>query len=129
VNIHIQQCDFEEIKHFSRLARKERSILSHGPHHQWYLATLEGEIVGCSCAWRMGKGQGRIKGTFVSPRSRGLGISKRLNDACLEQLQDDLSITHITAFVTTERNLAWYLKNGFMVQRESDGIAFVKKLL
>lgn len=128
--IKIRECSFAEIKHLSGAARRERSVLSDGPNHVWFMALAShGEIVGCSCAAVLRGAEGRIKGTFVVKDHRGQGISKDLNGACLDFLDNKAQCASVTAFVTTDRNLAWYLKSGFTVQREKDGIAFVKKLL
>lgn len=120
----IRRCAFEEIARFRVPAKRERSEVVDRKGTQWFAAEVENELVGCGAAEVQGK-TGRIRGTFVAPEHRGQGISKLLNHACLQWLRGQ--VPKVTAFVTMERNLAWYVKNGFEVERQHNGIAFVRR--
>lgn len=147
IEFKIEMVPFERVVLFSNAAKKERSIIEDSHHTTWYLASArmrEHEIqpdlsteqvsdsgwapAGCSALMILRGNEGRIKGTYVTPGYRGLGLSKQLNDKCLMAAM----LAHcssVTAFVTVERNLKWYLQNGFRVLSKRGSIAFVKRIL
>jgi len=124
--IKIFKVSYSEICAYANAAKRERSIVSDQTGLTWFGAYDNGVLVGFGGAIAK-KGSGRIKGTYVLPEFRGNGISKYLNAACFNFLVDEKKVCIINAFVTTDRNRAWYLKNGFKEIREKKGIAYMER--
>ena len=123
----IEMVTYETVAPFKAAAAKERSIISNGERTYWFAAFDNGKIVGVNGANVSMTNLGRIKGTYVVPEHRGKGISKKLNQTVFDFLCYECLVSKINAFVTTDRNLAWYTKKGFKVKREKNGIAYVER--
>lgn len=126
--IEIKDINFHLTKPYAAAAHKERSMVDDIKGCKWLGIYQDGVLAGFTCIMKRGS-MARFRATYVRPEFRGKGLSKELNNATLAMAETDPSISSITAFVTTERNLAWYLKNGFKVQTQDDGIAYVRRVL
>lgn len=110
-------------KNFLRIYRANKEQVDISDADLWLAAVIDSGIVGV-VGIKYGMHTDRIKGLFVPPEWRGLGIGTAL----LMHALKDTHAKRVTAFCTRNSE-SIFVKQGFNVAREANkhGISFVKK--
>jgi len=91
------------------------------------------EPVGCSLIFQVGVNQWRLAGAWVAPQFRGCGIWRQMLDLRMQMIvaecagRPDVPVV-VDAFVRPSIKDA-YVRRGFLVIREFQGSAHVRKVL
>tara|TARA_Y100001937_G_scaffold30774_2_gene44178 strand:- start:7226 stop:7651 length:426 start_codon:yes stop_codon:yes gene_type:complete len=112
--IYLHQVNYESIKGFKNLAKKERVSLTETKDTMWFHVKHKKEIIGC-CAIHLGRKKTRLKGSWLLPQYRGRGSFKTINDY-REKISKDLGYKKIEV-LTLHKN--HYAKRGFKLLKET----------
>ncbi|MCB9454499.1 MAG: GNAT family N-acetyltransferase [Anaerolineaceae bacterium] len=75
----------------------------------FFVAELDGEIVGCAALEIYSKKLGEIRSLAVSDRVQGMGIGKRLVEACIERAKEK-NVFEVMAITSSDR---FFISCGF----------------
>lgn len=95
----------------------------------WFLAVIEGVIVGCCCLVEMKNSSYRVKSDAVHPSYRGLGIYAHLSHS-REHYAIGKGAKEFTCFSSRDSR-PQFMKDGYEATREEDSkqITYMRKVL
>lgn len=108
------QVEYESIKGFRKLAKKDRVSLSETKNTLWFHIKRDEELMGF-CGIFLAKNKARLKGAWLLPQYRGMGNFDFIND-CRLKVVKDYGYEKVEVF-TLHRN--HYTKRGFNLVRET----------
>lgn len=113
-NRQVKECAFSDVRRFSSLAKKERSIVSETSNTQWFQIIEDGEVVGC-CGCYITKKKIRLKGDYVLPQWRGRGLYTFVNNF-RENYAKSLSIRNVEVLTLHPEH---FKKRGYAIIKET----------
>ena len=119
-----QGFEFDPIKDFD-LDNIDNYYLQSGG--VFYVALVDGEIIGTSAVRRTDDERCEIKRVYVNKEFRGRGFGKNLFLKALEFAGQNYSIVTLKTDVRLTDAIELYLKNGFSVVKEEDGVVYFSK--
>lgn len=123
IGFDVRSVDHAEIQPWRTRAARDHVDLADTPETSWWKVT-DVACAGLMRVRREGHRGGRIKGVYVDPAFRRLGLGTALTEYVIEQAIN-LGATYVEAYAW---NSKWYLARGFeVVGRNRHGAAFVRK--
>ena len=93
----------------------------------FYVALVDGKIIGTSAVRRIDDERCEIKRIYVRKKFRGRGFGKDLFLKSLEFARRNYSAVVLKTDVKLTDAIGLYLKNGFSVVKEEDGVVYFSK--
>ncbi len=93
----------------------------------FFLALDNGGVVGTSAARNRGAGVCEIKRLYVRKEFRGMGLGLALFRKALEFAEKNYSSVRLKTDKGLKKAISMYLRHGFMVVKENDGIVYLEK--
>ena len=93
----------------------------------FYVALVDGKIIGTSAVRRIDDERCEIKRIYVRKKFRGRGFGKDLFLKSLEFAGRNYSIALLKTDAKLTDAIQLYLKNGFSVVKEEDGVVYFSK--
>ena len=93
----------------------------------FYVALVDGKIIGTSAVRRIDDERCEIKRIYVRKKYRGRGFGKDLFLKSLEFARRNYSAVVLKTDVKLTDAIGLYLKNGFSVVKEEDGVVYFRK--
>ncbi len=122
MSLEIRTGSFEETKHLHSAGKKERVTFANPLESVWWVAELDGKVVGCVCAV-IKPPKARFKSDFVSEEFRHQGIYRQLFKArFLYALKHGAK--NVSAFCTKLSKPTYY-RYGFTQKSIRNGISFM----
>lgn len=119
-----QGFEFDPIKDFD-LDNIDRHYLQSGG--VFYVGHIDGAIIGTSAVRRMDDNRCEIKRIYVRDDFRGRGFGKKLFLKALEFAGQNYSVAVLKTDARLTDATRLYLKNGFSVVKEEDGVVYFSK--
>jgi hypothetical protein len=127
ISMDIICCAVEDTKFLKKIASKAKSVtFENPPDAVWFLGLVGNILVGCCCCV-IRNGKARCKSDFVSVESRGRGYYGLLSAIRLDYITDNFA--SVADCFSTSFSRHQFLKDGFKILRENNGIAYMKKIL
>jgi len=96
-------------------------------HGIFYIGLVDGDIVGTSAVRMVNDGKCEIKRIYVRKNFRGRGFGRELFSTALKFAEENYSTVTLKTDVRLNEAINLYLKNGFSIVKEEDGIAYFEK--
>lgn len=120
--VKIEQINFEKIKLLSNLASKEKVCLKNTTTTIWFGAFIEENLCGVAGSI-LKNGKGRIRGVFVVPSSRKLGVGSLL----MEHLINYFKANNACYIDQLAVNPNWWLNKNWKIKSKVKNGAWIYK--
>ena len=104
----LRDSSYREVRRFKALGSKERVSISDTKNTLWFMIEVEGEPAGC-CGLYLTMTKARMKGDYVLPQYRGLGLGTLSSDFRIEKARE----LGYSLIETLTVNPDYYGKKGF----------------
>lgn len=95
----------------------------------FFISLHNGEVVGTSAVRDMGSGTCEIKRFYVKKECRGKGLGLALFMAAMDFAKQNYSAVKLKTDYSLERAISIYLRHGFIVTKEENGVVYFEKPL
>jgi|GEM_PF-43959 len=122
--LHVEGFEYDPAKDFDLDDIEEYYLRNRGI---FYIGLVDGEIVGTSAVRMMNDEKCEIKRIYVRTNFRGRGFGRELFTMALKFAEENYSTVTLKTAVRLDEAINLYLKNGFSIVKEEDGIAYFEK--